>query len=347
MKTLVTLIFLCALWMNLMAQVPEKMSYQAVIRDAGGNLVVNKQVGMRITILAGILPGLNVYQETQTPTTNANGLVTIEIGGGTGFDAIQWGNINHYIKAETDPSGGTNYTIEATSPLLSVPYALYAETARTAATKVSVDMITDKLIKGGYIVADYEGNFYPVIKIGTQTWMAENLKSTRYNDGTVIPLVTDALAWTFINTPGYCWNNNDKATYGDIYGALYNWYTVNTGKLCPGGWHVPSDGEWTFLTDYLGGIYNAGGKLKEAGTTHWLSPNTGATNQSGFTALPAGIRGEEGQFTYFGVLTAFWTSTPYNELKPFYRNLNNELSSVWVGDGSLNINGFSIRCLRN
>ena len=102
-------------------------------------------------------------------------------------------------------------------------------------------------------VVDIDGNVYHTVTIGTQVWMVENLKTTRYNDGTAIPLVTDGTAWAALTTPGYCWYNNDSATYKNTYGALYNWYAVNTGKLAPTGWHVPTDSEWTVLTTYLGG----------------------------------------------------------------------------------------------
>jgi trimeric autotransporter adhesin len=127
MKEFIMVLIGVLTWLPAISQAPQKMSYQAVIRDVGGNLVVSKLVGMRITILKGALPGTVVYQETQTPTTNTNGLVTIEIGGGAGFDVINWGTGIHFIKTETDPSGGTNYTVSGTSQLLSVPYSLYAK----------------------------------------------------------------------------------------------------------------------------------------------------------------------------------------------------------------------------
>jgi uncharacterized protein (TIGR02145 family) len=112
--------------------------------------------------------------------------------------------------------------------------------------------------------------------------MKQNLKTTRFNDGTTIPLVEVAATWSILTTPGMCWYYNDQATYGTVYGALYNWYTVNAGNLCPTGWHVPTDAEWTTLTDFLGGVSVAGGKLKEAGYAHWAEPNTGATNRQWF-----------------------------------------------------------------
>ena len=105
----------------------------------------------------------------------------------------------------------------------------------------SCELIDDNSIK------DKDRNVYKTVIIGTQVWMAENLKTTKYKDGTAIPLVTDGNAWAALSTPGYCWYNNDAATYEDTYGVLYNWYTVNTGKLCPTGWHVPSDAEWTTI----------------------------------------------------------------------------------------------------
>jgi uncharacterized protein (TIGR02145 family) len=121
--------------------------------------------------------------------------------------------------------------------------------------------------------------------------MKQDLKTTRLNDGTVIPMVTDRAAWTALTTPGYClYNNTNNADSIRTFGALYNWYAVNTGKLAPKGWHVPSNAEWTTLTTYLGGDSVAGGKLKEAGLANWITPNVGATNETGFSALPGGLR---------------------------------------------------------
>ncbi len=141
---------------------------------------------------------------------------------------------------------------------------------------------------------DIEGNEYKTIQIGNQTWMAENLRTTKYNDGSSIPVVNDNISWLNLTTAAYCWYDNDISRK-DIYGALYNWHTVTSGNLCPAGWHVPKNEEWTVLTAYLGGESVAGGKLKETGTAHW-NPNSDATNESGFTALPGGMRGNGGAF---------------------------------------------------
>ena len=148
-----------------------------------------------------------------------------------------------------------------------------------------IDFWIEGTLKG---VSDADGNFYKIVTIGTQTWMAENLKTTKYNDGTDIPYVTDYSTWLGLKTGAYCWPKNDFNNK-DIYGGLYNWYTISTGKLCPKGWHIPSYEEWTTLIDYLGGEGVAGGKMKTTGTTYWATPNRGATNLSGFSALPSGF----------------------------------------------------------
>jgi uncharacterized protein (TIGR02145 family) len=140
-------------------------------------------------------------------------------------------------------------------------------------------------------ITDKDDNTYTAVTIGTQVWIIENLKTTKYNDGTTIPNITDNEVWANLTTPGYCWYDNDASTFKAIYGALYNWYAVNTGKLCPLGWHIPTRDDYTTLmlfldTDGTWDNNDAGGKLKETGTIHWLSPNIGATNESGFTALP-------------------------------------------------------------
>jgi uncharacterized protein (TIGR02145 family) len=195
-------------------------------------------------------------------------------------------------------------------------------------------------------VTDIDGNVYNTVKIGTQVWMNENLKTTKYNDNTSIPIVTNTNMWSILSTPGYCWNDNDEATNKATYGGLYNWYTVNTGKLCPIGWHVPGDAEWTLLTNYLEGVSVAGGKLKESGYDHWNSPNTGATNETGFNALPGGSRGYDGIFGGIGDYGFWWSSSGYNSSYAWYRYVEYDLSSVARSYGSKE-DGFSVRCVRD
>lgn len=158
-------------------------------------------------------------------------------------------------------------------------------------------------------VTDYDGNIYNTVTIGTQVWMKENLKTTHYLNGDLIPNITNGTAWSNLTTDAYCDYNNTPSN-SVTYGKLYNWYTVvDSRNVCPIGWHVPTDTEWTILTTYLGGVSVAGGKLKETGTTHWASPNTGATNSSGFTGLPSGRRFGDGTFYYLGYRGCWWSAT--------------------------------------
>ncbi|MGF1586295.1 MAG: fibrobacter succinogenes major paralogous domain-containing protein [Bacteroidales bacterium] len=516
--------------LSVFAQPPAQMSYQAVIRDSEGKLVVNAGAVMRISILQGSAEGTAVYTETRTPVTNANGLVTFTIGGNgtnsvTGvFSAIDWSDGPYFIKTETDPSGGTGYTITGTSQLLTVPYAFHAKTAETisvpivesdplfadwdrsagimitesqvsdlqtyylstnpdgfitayivteedvtaheSALSITESQITDlqsyltsitgqsfgeladvdltgieagKVLKYDavaqkWIVSDdlglteetdpvflawdkdytdltnrptaisdftmnanskkitnvanpvndqdvatkayvdallarietlelvnsgftdtRDGNHYNVVKIGNQIWMANNLK---YLPSVVGP-GTDSQSTSYYYV--YDYDGTDviaaKATsnYG-TYGVLYNWTAAMNSSassssnpsgvqgVCPTGWHLPSGAEWTELTDYLCGESIAGGKLKETGTTHWSSPNTGATNETGFSALPGGYL--HGAFADIGNFGMWWHASEGNLFFAGYRFVGYEFSEVRKATYSKAL-GFSVRCLRD
>jgi len=169
-------------------------------------------------------------------------------------------------------------------------------------------------------MTDQDGNVYKTITIGTQTWMAENLRTTKYQDGTAIPNETDFTAWKKLTTGAYCnFNNTTNAETIATYGRLYNWYAVADSRMiAPTGWHIPTDAEWTILSTYLGGEDVAGSKIQEIGTTHWIRPIPSglATNESGFTALPSGYREGEGSdpeetggFTWLGFIGSWWSIT--------------------------------------
>jgi len=222
---------------------------------------------------------------------------------------------------------GASYSAGSTFPIGSANVTLYAQWM-------------------GVNYTDIDGNVYHPVTIGAQVWMVENLKTTRYNDGSTIPLVTDSATWSSLTTPGYCWYNNSYSTYGSTYGALYNWYAVNTGKLAPSGWHVPTDAEWTTLTTYLGDTSVAGGALKSTGTAYWLSPNTGATNSSGFSALPGHFRSIQGSFAPIGVSGYWWSSTAFNATFSWDRYINYDNVDVYRFSNN-NTNGFSVRCVRD
>jgi uncharacterized protein (TIGR02145 family) len=196
-------------------------------------------------------------------------------------------------------------------------------------------------------VTDIDGNVYNTITIGSQVWLKENLKTTKYNDGAEIPNVIDNTEWGNLTSGAYCWYDNNEATYKNSYGALYNWFAANTNKICPIGYHIPSDAEWTELSEYLGGSGIAGGKLKEIGTTHWMTPNTGATNESNFTALPGGWRSYNGTFNLIREIGYWWSSTQYTSSESAYSSSLGYDSDDFFRHGSNKKNGHFIRCLKN
>jgi len=212
-------------------------------------------------------------------------------------------------------------------------------------------------------MTDIDGNIYPTIKIGNQWWMAENLKVTHYRNGEVIKQITGTKEWSVISDGAYC-NYENNANYVDTYGRLYNWYAVmSTNGLAPEGWHIPSDEEWKEMEMYLGmsraeaDAYgwrgaNVGGKLKATGIIgvgngQWFPPNTGATNESQFTALPGGFRNDAGYFFYLGYAAAFfWSSTEDTNGSPLSRVLEYNHSDISRTHYSKN-HGLSIRCIRD
>jgi len=188
-------------------------------------------------------------------------------------------------------------------------------------------------------VNDIDGNVYRTVTIGTQVWIVENLKTTRYSDGNIVPRVST-------------YNETTNADTINTYGRLYDWDAANHSvhKLCPEGWHIPSDAEWTILAEQLGGHDVAGGEMKELGTAHWKSPNKGATNSSGFTALPGGYRFASGTFFSMGVLGSYWSSTTETLASAgqgAWRRLlsanNIELNRYHYGK----VNRLSVRCLKD
>jgi len=258
-------------------------------------------------------------------------------------------NTTYYLRAYATNIVGTAYGNE-------ISFTTRASTILFN-PKISYGSVNDsegnvyKTIQIGEIGVPLQGNTLKSLHVGQQEWMVENLRVTEFNDGTPIPLVTEKAAWVNNKTPGYCWYDNNEAKFKETYGALYNGYTVNTNKLCPIGWHVPSDNEWGTLKAFLEGVEYAGGKLKEVGNIHWVSPNTGATNSSGFAALPGGVRSDGGDFKEIGLHGRWWTSS---EFKTLYNDgssswswyLNNNSSKIF-SDYYKKIGGFSVRCVKD
>jgi uncharacterized protein (TIGR02145 family) len=193
---------------------------------------------------------------------------------------------------------------------------------------------------------DADGNIYMSVNIGKQVWMSENLKTTRFNDGKPIQLVANDNAWKELKTPAYCWYKDDIKNK-DVFGALYNWFAVNSKKLCPVGWHVSTDAEWEAMIDYIGGLSTAGDKLKEKGVAHWENYLSQATNDYDFTALPGGMRYFTGDFPLFGNTYAiWWTSTEFSEYQAVCRGLHDSSGMAFKASDNKR-SGFSVRCIKD
>lgn len=201
-------------------------------------------------------------------------------------------------------------------------------------------------------VMDIDGNVYHTVSIGTQVWMVENLRTTKYRDGTSIPNVIGNSSWSALTTGAYCWYDNDVTTNKATYGALYNGYAVYDNRnIAPQGWHVATDVEWATLETFLGGPFLAGGKLKESGTTHWLTPNQNANNESGFSGLPAGNRSPgDGNFYTLGHSGWWWMHfSNSNFFTPSSKCLSYIHGNLSTGGGfqTLPGAGLSVRCVKD
>ncbi len=213
------------------------------------------------------------------------------------------------------------------------------------------------------ILRDIDGNEYQTVKIGEQWWMAENLKVTRYRNGEDIPNVTDNSEWGKLSSGAWVNYNNDSSN-DETYGKLYNWYAVNDPRgLCPVGWHVPFDVEWKYIEMYLGISQeeandtgwrgtDEGGKLKSKRTTpdprpRWNNPNTGATNESGFSGLPGGWRSDNGNFYNAGNSGYWWSAMEYSTYSAWYRNLGYNRSDIKRSSHGRKEFGYSIRCVKD
>ena len=252
--------------------------------------------------------------------------------------------------SEGPGSGDFISTISGLTP--NTVYYVRAYATNSAGTSYGNNQsFTSALFIPGLGVTDIDNNTYPTIILGTQEWMAENLKVTHYRNGDLIPNITEIAQWNSLSTGAFCWYNND-VNWKDAYGALYNWYTVADNRnVCPSGWHIPTDAEWTVLTNYLGGAVVAGGKLKSTRTTpdispRWDLPNTGATNQSGFSGFPGGYREYDGAFNNNGQEGAWWGSTQGSSIGAYGRVLNFDNENTDRGNYFMK-DGFSVRCLKD
>jgi uncharacterized protein (TIGR02145 family) len=214
--------------------------------------------------------------------------------------------------------------------------------AKADSVRARINMFDSLMVK------DLDGNVYHTVKIGTQTWLAENLKVTHYSNGDAIPTVIDSKQWSNLTTGAYC-NYNDDTILANTYGRLYNWYAViDKRNIAPKGWHLPSLEEVNTLIKYLAGKNNAGCKMKESGTNHWEKPNEGATNESGFTALPGGLRinraGSSDMFFDIGHKGYFWIYRGQNSYFFIMESNNCEVNCFGARPRE---HGLSVRCIKD
>ena len=247
----------------------------------------------------------------------------------------------------TDSTGIGSFTSKLKGLTPNTTYYVRAYATNSFGTAYGNEQSFKTYSKGSQIVTDIDGNVYHTVTLGDQTWMVENLRTTKLLNGIQLSSISDGFQWSStVNSLSYCWYGNDSIGNKNTYGALYNWYTVNTRKLAPAGWHIPTKDEINTLSAYLGGNLSAGSKLKESGNTHWSSANTDATNTTGFTALPGGYRsGTTGDYHYLGTLGVFWSSSDslLNAGRYIMTNTGSEMN--YSVDNKMN--GFSVRCIKD
>ncbi len=274
-------------------------------------------------------------------------IVTFEYG-----ESTSYGNTLSVVQSPVNGSSNTYVSVPVSGLIPETLYHFRIKAVNLLGTSYGNDL-TFKTPPA--LIFDNDGNTYTAVAIGNQVWMAENLRTTRFNDNTPISLVTDNTQWAGMTAPGYCWYNNDETTYKSVYGSLYNWYTLDTisngGKnVCPLGWHPPSISEWRELISYIGGE-QSGETLIETGTSHWPPPNSEATNETGFTGLPGGNRFAGGNFSYAGLFSFFLTSSyafSYTINYVYWIEIEQTAYTQVIPVNSIpKEGGASVRCIKN
>ena len=371
--------FICSSFLT--AQVPGLMPYQAVARDASGQILANTATTTRFKLRELTASGAVIWTEDQAILTNTNGLFTAQLGAINSLQNINWAQDGVYLQVEV-LVGGT-YIDQGTKQLLSVPYAKVA-----GSIKLNVSATGDTLVIGNGepliipglsaanpppvsglphtcglpgvhneavtygTVTDIDGNVYKTITINGREWMAENLNVGRFRNGDQVFITAENDLWAgTILTPLSCYYQNEIAN-ACPYGRIYNFYAVTDSRgLCPTGWHVPDNYEWSLIDDALGGSSVSGGNMKtegtvEAGNGLWYAPNTGATNLSGFSAVPGGYRSQYGVFTQKGYGAYYWSGQSAGSNDGWFHQFlyNSSGPSGNIFDGRF---GTSVRCIRD
>ena len=337
---------------------------------------VGTNYGNQLTFTTlGNLPTLSTRTISNITTTGASSGGTITDDGGSTITqrGICWGTSTFPTTSNfvaVSGSGTGTFTANLTNLQGGTTYYVRAYATNSTGTgygdQQSFTTSPSAPVNPGS-VTDISGNTYPTILVGNQVWMAENLRTTKYSDGSNINVVSSTVQWNnnytnSSNLPMMCWYNNDQATNtANKFGALYNWFAVNSStngnrNICPTGWRVPTDADWNTLISVLDPAYlpaaegvqsaTAGGKMKSTGTQFWASPNTDATNSVGFSGLPCGYRDEEARFFLTGLSGLWWSSTQRSISFAWYRGISNNTSDIGRNSNT-KVVGFSVRCVRN
>ena len=294
----------------------------------------------------------SLVKDNTANTATCGGNITKEGTSPVTVRGICWSTNQNASIADSKTNNGTgggSFISYLTALTPNTTYYIRAYATNSAGTAYGNEVTFKTSESGVGTITDSDGNVYHTVTIGTQIWMVENLKTTKYRNGESLKYIPDDTEWSNQSTSGaYCWFQND-ITKKSTYGALYNWYAVaDLRSIAPVGWHIPSNADWIKLIDYLGGEWVAGDKLKEAGISHWDSPNAGATNETGFTALPGGYRNYHLGFGYgyIGTVGNWWTSSENDIDSGWYRKMDNVNSNVQSGPYGKK-GGLSVRCIKD
>jgi uncharacterized protein (TIGR02145 family) len=282
----------------------------------------------------------------QITTASSGGNITDNGGSIITARGVVWNTTGTPTIAEsrtTDGSGTGSYVSNMTALSPSTTYFVRAYATNNTGTAYGNEQ-TFTTTATSQTVTDIDGNTYNTVQIGSQVWMSENLKTSRYRNGGSIPYVVGNSDWQALTTGAWSYYDHDAANNA-VYGKLYNWYSTQGDTLCPAGWGVPTDAEWTTLTTYLGGESAAGGKMKSIGTDYWNDPNTVATNESGFSVLPGGARNYDGRFYNVKVSAFFWSETE-NDNGAWLHAMTSSNGLVYRYGTNKSV-GASIRCLKD
>ncbi len=377
------------------SQAPAAIPYQAVLRNADGSAMANSSASITFKIHDSTVSGPVVFEETHTTTSNSNGLISLNVGQGSPvfgtLNGVNWSTGNKFLQVLIN--AGNGIVDLGTQQMMSVPYALHTSRVAVRVSSSGDSLFVgnqfsivpgistanypagpetgETLLPGnalcttspisvsscnGQTTLVYQSTTYDLIEIGGQCWLGDNLNATNLNDGTPIANITDNTTWSTTTAPAYCYYQNNTA-YQTLYGNLYNFATIQTNKLCPTGWHVPSDCEWMYMEGSLGlSIADQQIGTGFRGTTQgdalksldgWNVPHTVHNNSTGFTALPGGYRFNDGSFNGRTLYGYWWTST-----------VNSSNNTVWnrklnVGNSNISrssfsgIQGYSVRCIKD